>query len=298
MRTTRKLKGTGVAIVTPFHKDGSVNFNCLEKLLEHLIKGKVDYLVPLGTTGESVTLTSDEKIAVLDFVTEVVGGRVPVVVGIGGNNTSEVLRNLSKFDLDNVDAVLSVSPYYNKPTQKGIYQHYKSIANESPVPVILYNVPSRTGSNITAETTLALANEFSQIIGIKEASGDFEQIMKIISGKPGGFLVISGDDLITLPMLASGADGVISVVANAFPKEFSDMVRAASKGQMEKARKLHYALADIIPMLFSHGSPGGIKAVLSMLDICEDNLRLPLVQVPKAHQNRLSEMIEKIYVRS
>lgn len=295
MRAGRKLKGTGVAIVTPFHKDGSVNFKCLEKLVEHLIAGKVDYLVPLGTTGESVTLSSDEKVAVLDFVTEVTDGRVPVVVGIGGNNTSDVLRSMEKFDVDKVDAILSVSPYYNKPSQKGIYQHYKAIANESPVPVILYNVPSRTGSNISAETTLALANDFNQIIAIKEASGDFEQIMQIISGRPSGFLVISGDDLITLPMIACGADGVISVVANAFPKQFSDMVRAASKNQMEKARKLHYQLSEIIPMLFSHGSPGGIKAVLSMMEICEENLRLPLVPVTRAHHNKLAEAIDRIY---
>jgi 4-hydroxy-tetrahydrodipicolinate synthase len=295
MRTVKKLKGTGVAIVTPFHKEGGVNFNCLEKLVERLISGKVDYLVPLGTTGESVTLNSDEKVAVLDFVTEVVDGRVPVVVGIGGNNTSDVLRNLDKFDLEKVDAILSVSPYYNKPSQKGIYQHYKAIANESPAPVILYNVPSRTGSNITADTTLALANDFDQIIGVKEASGDLEQIMKIISGRPNEFLVISGDDLITLPMIACGADGVISVVANAFPGEFSDMVRAALKGQMDKARKLHYLLSEIIPLLFSQGSPGGIKAVLSMMEICEDHLRLPLVPVSKAHQNKLADALDRIY---
>jgi 4-hydroxy-tetrahydrodipicolinate synthase len=292
MRSVKKLRGTGVAIVTPFNKDGSINFKCLKKLINHLINGKVDYLVPLGTTGESVTLNSDEKIALLDFVAEVVDKRVPIVVGIGGNNTRDIIKQFSSIDLSNVDAVLSVSPYYNKPSQKGIYQHYKMIANESPVPIILYNVPSRTGSNITADTTIALANDFEQIIGIKEASGDFEQIMRIINEQPKNFLVISGDDLITLPMIASGADGVISVVANAFPKRFSEMTRVALKGQLDKARQLYYPLHDLIPMLFSHGSPAGIKTVLSLMDICEEHVRLPLVQIPKAHQNRIAAFLE------
>ena len=292
MRSVNKLKGTGVAIVTPFNKDGSINFKCLKKLINHLINGKVDYLVPLGTTGESVTLNSDEKIAILDFVTEVVDKRIPVVVGIGGNNTREVLNQISSFDLGKVDAILSVSPYYNKPSQKGIYQHYKMIANESPVPVILYNVPSRTGSNLTAETTISLANDFDQIIGIKEASGDFEQIMKIVNERPKNFLVISGDDMITLPMIACGADGVISVVANAYPNRFSEMTRVALNGQIEKARQYYYPLHDLIPMLFSHGSPAGIKATLSLLDICEEHVRLPLVLIPKAHQNKIAAFIE------
>jgi 4-hydroxy-tetrahydrodipicolinate synthase len=294
MISPKKLKGTGVAIVTPFRKDGNINFKCLQKLLEHLIKGKVEYVVPLGTTGESATLNKDEKMAVLDFVIEIVANRIPVVVGIGGNNTNEVVSMLSSMDLSGVAAVLSVSPYYNKPSQKGLYQHYKMIANESPLPVILYNVPSRTGSNIEAETVLSLANDFDQIIGVKEASGDFEQVMNIIHNKPKDFLVISGDDLITLPLLASGADGVISVIANAYPKEFSEMTRAGLASQFEKAKKLHYKLSDLIPLLFSHGSPAGIKSVLAALDICEDHLRLPLVQIPKAHYNKIVAILNQI----
>ena len=295
MKSTRKLKGTGVAMVTPFHKDGSINFKGFKKLIDHLLIGKVDYLVPLGTTGESVTLSSDEKIAVLDFVTEVVGGKVPVVAGVGGNNTREVMKCLSQYDYTKIDAVLSVTPYYNRPNQKGLYQHYKMLANESPVPMILYNVPGRTGCNMTAETTLNLASDFDNIIGVKEASGNFEQIMTIIQNKPEGFLVISGDDLITLPMIACGADGVISVVANAFPKDFSEMVRYCLKENFEKARELHYQLSAVTPMLFSEGSPAGVKAVLNYMGICDDHLRLPLVNVSKGHLNKLIAEVEKIH---
>jgi len=295
MKSTKNLRGTGVAITTPFHKDGSINFKGFKKLLEHLLAGKVDYLVPLGTTGESVTLTRDEKIAVLDFVVEVVDQRVPVVAGVGGNNTQDVLKCLSEFDLSGVDAILSVTPYYNKPSQKGLYQHYKMIVNESPVPVILYNVPGRTGCNMLPETTLNLANDFENVIGVKEASGNMEQIMNIIRDKPEGFLVISGDDAITFPLIAAGADGVISVVANAFPKEFSEMVRTSLKGNFDKGRELHYLLSEITPLLFAEGSPAGIKSVLSMMDICEDYLRLPLVNISKSLQNKLAAAVEKIH---
>lgn len=295
MKISKKFKGTGVAMATPFHKDGSVNFKGFKKLIEHLITGKVDYLVPLGTTGESVTLTKNEKAAILDFVVEVVDKRVPVVAGVGGNNTQDVLKCISEYDYSSVDAILSVTPYYNKPSQRGLYAHYKMIVNESPVPVILYNVPGRTGCNMTAETTLNLANDFEQIIGVKEASGNMEQIMNIIREKPDGFLVISGDDGITLPLMAAGAEGVISVVANAYPKEFSEMVRWCLKGNYEKARELHYLFSEIIPLLFAEGSPGGIKAVLNMMDICEDHLRLPLVNVSKSHLNKLSAAIDKIH---
>jgi 4-hydroxy-tetrahydrodipicolinate synthase len=204
------------------------------------------------------------------------------------------MKCLGEYNFDGIDAILSVTPYYNKPTQKGLYQHYKMIANESPVPVILYNVPGRTGCNMSAETTLSLANDFDNIVGVKEASGNFEQIMTIIRDKPDGFLVIPGDDLITLPLIASGADGVISVVANAYPKEFSDMVRLSMKDQMEKARHLHYRLSEITPLLFAEGSPPGIKAVLSMMDICEDHVRLPLVNVGKSHFNKLAAAVEKL----
>ncbi len=294
MKNSRKFKGTGVAMVTPFHKDGSINFKGFRKLTEHLISGKVDYLVPLGTTGESVTLTKDERSAIFDFVTETVNRRVPVVAGVGGNSTQDVLRCIGEYDFTDIDAILSVTPYYNKPSQRGLYQHFRMIANESPVPVIVYNVPGRTGINMSAETTLALSHDFDNIIAVKEASGNFEQVMQIIRDKPDGFLVISGDDGITLPLMASGADGVISVVANAFPREFSDMVRFCSKDQYEKARHIHYLFTDLIPLLFSEGSPPGIKFVLNALGICEEYMRLPLVPVSKAHQNKITAAMDKI----
>ena len=296
MTISRQLKGTGVALVTPFHKDGSVDFKGLEKLIESLIAGKVDYLVLLGTTGESVTLNKDEKAALLDYTIEVNNGRLPLVLGVGGNNTQEILCYFKSFDHSNVDAVLSVTPYYNRPTQKGLSQHFKMIANASPVPVILYNVPARTGTNMLAETTLNLAKEHENIIGIKEASGNFEQIMQIIKGRPDNFLVISGDDNITFPLMALGADGVISVAANAFPRDFSNMVRYCLKGNYEKARELHYLFMDIVPLLFSEGSPGGIKAALNALKICNEFVRLPLAPVSKALQNKIAELIEEKFM--
>ena len=241
-----KLKGTGVALVTPFHKDGSIDFKSFRKLVDRCIDGKVEYLVPLGTTGESATMTTNEKKAVVDFVIEITDKRVPIVLGLGGNSTQEVLSTLEEFDFDGIDAILSVSPYYNRPSQRGIFQHYKMIGNASPVPVILYNVPSRTGSNIDSETTLQLANEIKNIIGIKEASGNLEKAMKIIQHKPKDFLVISGDDVITLPFLACGGDGVISVISNAYPKDFSEMVRLALDGNYDRARKIHYKLLDVM----------------------------------------------------
>jgi 4-hydroxy-tetrahydrodipicolinate synthase len=239
-------------------------------------------------------MTKDERSAILDFVTETANRKIPVVAGVGGNNTQDVLRCIGEYDFSDIDAILSVTPYYNKPTQRGLYQHFRMIANESPVPVIVYNVPGRTGVNMTAETTLSLARDFDNIIGVKEASGNPEQVMQIIRDKPEGFLIISGDDGITLPLMAAGADGVISVVANAFPKEFSDMVRFCLKDQFDKARVLHYLLSDLIPLLFAEGSPPGIKCVLEMLGICEEYMRLPLVPVSKAHQNKLSAAIDKI----
>lgn len=290
----KKLKGTGVAIVTPFGKEKKVDYKALGKLTEHLISGGIEYLVVQGTTGESVTLTKEEKIAVLDFIIEINKKRVPLVLGIGGNNTDELIHSFAHFNFDQVDAILSVSPYYNKPTQEGIYQHYKALAAESPRPIVLYNVPGRTASNITADTTLRLANDIENIIGIKEASGDLNQMMKIIKNRPGDFLVISGDDALTLPIIAAGGDGVISVVANAFPRIFSDMVRAALNSDFESARKNHYRLLPVTEMVFAEGNPGGVKAALKILGICDDVLRLPLVNISPALFEKIKTEIHKI----
>ena len=286
-----KLKGTGVALITPFHKDGRIDFKCFEKLIDRCIDGKVDYLVPLGTTGETATLTKDEKNAVTDFVTEVVDSRVPIVLGMGGNNTQELLQSLEDIDFSKIDAVLSVSPYYNRPSQKGILQHYKMFATNCPVPVILYNVPSRTGSNMDAQVTLELAHDVKNIIGIKEASGNLEKVMQIINNKPKDFLVISGDDILALPIIACGGDGVISVVANAFPKDFSELIRQALDGNFDKARKLHYKLLDTMHAIFVDGNPSGIKGLLSAMGICSEYVRLPLVSVSKSTLNRFEAML-------
>ena len=276
------LKGTGVAIVTPFKKDKSVDLDALGRLIEHIVTGGVEYIVVLGTTGESVTLTAEEKNLVVNKVKEVNANRLPIILGIGGNNTASVVDQLRSADLGGISGILSVSPYYNKPTQEGIYQHYKAISLASPLPVILYNVPPRTGSNVTAETVLRIAHEFPNIVAVKEASGDMAQSMAIIKGKPKGFFVLSGEDLLTLPLIASGADGVISVVANAFPREFSDMVRQTASGDMESARKNHYLLHDITKQMFAEGNPGGVKATLKVLGVTGDDLRLPLVNVSDA----------------
>jgi 4-hydroxy-tetrahydrodipicolinate synthase len=289
-----KFIGTGVAIVTPFNEDRTVDYKSLEKLIEHLIAGNTDYLVVQGTTGESVTLTKEEKIAIIDFVVEINKGRVPIVLGMGGNNTLSILKDIETFDFTGIDAILSVSPYYNKPTQEGIYQHYMAIAKASPVPVILYNVPGRTGSNISAETTLKLAYDSKNIIAIKEAATDYAQIMKIIKNRPEHFLLISGDDALTLPTIASGGNGVISVVANAFPKEFSEMVGYCLDNDYENARVLHYRLVSFIDMLFAEGNPGGIKAALKMLGITNDYMRLPLVNISNTLYSKMEKEITMI----
>lgn len=287
-----KLRGTGVALVTPFHKDGSIDFKGFKKLIERCIDGKIEYLVPLGTTGESATLSVNEKRAIIDFVVEIADNRLPIVLGLGGNSTQDVLNCIEDCSFEGIDAVLSVSPYYNRPSQKGIFQHYKMIGNECPVPVLLYNVPSRTGSNIDADTTIELANEVSNIIGIKEASGNLEKVMKIISKKPKDFLVISGDDILSLPIIACGGDGVISVISNAFPKDFSEMVRLALAGNYDKARKLHYKLLEITHAIFVDGNPSGIKGLLSILNICSENVRLPLMSVNKSVMNRFDAILK------
>lgn len=288
----KKFLGTGVAIITPFRSDGSVDFKSLGKLLEHIIKGGVNYIVALGTTGESVTLSKDEKKAVVNFVVDTVSGRIPVIVGIGGNNTQEILDSINHSDLNSVDAVLSVAPYYNKPSQHGMYMHFKTIAEVSPIPVILYNVPGRTGSNMNAETTLKLGREFNTIIGIKEASGNLIQVMKIIKDKPKGFLVISGDDALALPMISLGGSGAISVIANACPKVFTEMVNLALKGSFDKAALLHYKLYDLMNALFEEGNPSGVKAALEILKVSQNNLRLPLVPIGDTLYKKIESLLK------
>ncbi len=287
-----KFKGTGVALVTPFLKDGSIDFNGLGKVIDHVIKGEVEYVVSLGTTGETPTLSKEEKKSLIKYTVEKTDKRVPVVVGVGGNNTREVMDTFKQYDLNGVDAILSVSPYYNKPSQRGIIEHYKAIAGVSPLPIIIYNVPGRTSSNINAETTLQLAHEVKNIFAVKEASGNFDQIMKIIKYKPKDFLVISGDDLITLPVIASGGDGVISVIANAFPGEFSEMVRCALAGNYTMGQKLHYKIDEFIRLIFADGSPAGVKFLLEKMKICSSYVRLPLVNVNAQVEKSLSEQLK------
>jgi 4-hydroxy-tetrahydrodipicolinate synthase len=285
------FQGTGVAVVTPFHKHGTIDFSSFGKLIEHIISNKADYIVLMGTTGESVTLSKDEKSALLSFAIEAINKRAPLVVGIGGNNTQAIIDSIKATSFDDIDGILSVAPYYNKPQQRGLYLHYKNIASASPVPVILYNVPGRTSVNMTAETTLKLAHEFSNIVAIKEASGNLVQCMEIIKNRPKDFLVISGDDILTLPLLALGGDGAISVVANAFPAEFSEMVRFGLKDNFSKAREIHYRLSEIIELLFVEGSPAGIKAALDVLGIAPNTLRLPVVKVGRETYNRIQSQV-------
>ncbi len=281
-KTQNALAGTGVAVVTPFLKDGSVDYPSLTNVINHIVKGKCEYLVIMGTTAESPALNKDEKKAILQHAIKVAAGRVPVVYGIGGYNTSEVCESLEHTDLTGVTAILSVSPFYNKPNQRGLYEHYKAVANSSPLPVIMYNVPGRTGMNMTADTTLKLAHDFPRLVAMKEASGNLEQIMAIIKDAPKDFLTISGDDLLTLPILAAGGHGVISVVANAFPRKFSDMVRYSLAGDFAKARLLHYDLMKVTQLFFADGNPGGVKASLEAQKICKAYLRLPLMPVNDA----------------
>ena len=286
--------GTGVAMVTPFNSDGGVDYAGLENLINYLIAGGVDYLVSLGTTGESATLSKEEKIKVWAFTAEKVNKRVNLVAGIGGNNTYEVVEAVKQFDTTGYDAILSASPHYNKPIQEGIYQHYKAIAEASPLPIILYNVPGRTGSNISAEVTVRLAHDFSNIIGIKEASGNFDQFNQIMRDKPESFLFISGDDPVTLPMMALGAVGVISVVGNAVPKQFSDMIKLCTTGNFNAAQKAHYQFIDFTRLMFSDGSPGGVKTALKQLGVCGDTVRLPLVQVSSTTADKIAVELKKI----
>lgn len=272
------LRGTGIAIVTPFTEQGAIDFPVLERLINYWIEGGVEYLVVMGTTGESVTLEKEEKRQLFDFCAEKIAGRVPLVLGIGGNYTEAVLKNFDAFDLSKAQAILSVSPYYNKPNAAGLLAHFGAVAKKSPLPVILYNVPSRTGSNMPVEVTLKLAKEYDNIVAVKEASGNLEQISQIIKDKEPDFMVISGDDNLTLPILASGGDGVISVVANAYPRKFSDMVRLCLAGDFAAARVWHYDLFDFTKLLFADGSPGGIKTALHEMGFGTDYVRLPLAK--------------------
>lgn len=286
-----RFRGLGVALVTPFRPNGGIDYAGLERLLEHQITGGVDYVVSMGTTGESVTLTKDEKKQLLATTVELVRNRVPVVLGVGGNNTAEVIETLQGFEMDGVDGILSVSPYYNKPTQEGIYQHFKAIAQVSLRPIILYNVPGRTGSNMSAETTVRLAKDFKNVVAIKEASGNLDQMSMILKHKPKDFLLISGDDTLTLPAIAIGGVGVISVVGNALPAETSALVHAALKGDLSTARKEHLRLIEIINLLFTEGNPGGIKYVLNALGICGDHMRLPLVNISETTEKKLYQAL-------
>ncbi len=293
MSLRKQLQGTGVAIITPFKSTMEVDFDALGKLIDFIIQNGIEYIVSLGTTGETPTLDTEEKLDIINFTFEKVNKRVPVVVGVGGNNTKEVMENLQSYPLEKAIAVLSASPYYSKPSQEGIFQHYKNLASASPKPVILYNVPGRTGSNITAETTLRLAKEVENIAGIKEASGNMVQCMHILRDRPDDFLVVSGDDHITLPLIACGMDGVISVAANCFPKNFSNMVRHCLKGDFVSARPLHYTCLEGNDLLFAENNPAGVKAFLYEMGIIKNELRLPLVPLSASIHQKVKACLGK-----
>jgi len=286
--------GTGVALVTPFRPDFSVDAEALARIVDFVTDGGVDYLVVLGTTGEPATLTAQEKELVIDTIVKANNGRLPLVLGVGGNNTAALVAELQTRDLSAFAAVLSVSPYYNKPTQEGIYQHFAAIAKASPLPIILYNVPSRTGSNMLPATVLRIAADFTNVIGVKEAAGDIVQAMTLIKDKPKDFLVISGDDMLTVPMTLAGGSGVISVIGEGFPREFSEMVRLALDHKVEEAYALHYRLADAIDLIFEQGSPAGIKEIHKKLGLSGNAVRLPLVNVDGRLATRLHAVVDEI----
>lgn len=290
----QSLIGTGVALVTPFKEDFSIDTEALVRIVNFSIDGGVEYLVVLGTTAENATLTHEEKELVITTIVEANKGRVPLVLGVGGNNTSKVVEELKTRDFSAFEAILSVSPYYNKPTQEGIYQHYKAIAEASPVPVILYNVPGRTSSNILPKTIVRLANDFENIVAVKEAAGDLVQALQLLKDCPKDFLIISGDDMIALPMVLAGGVGVISVIAQGFPKEFSEMIRLGLNRKVDEAFKTQYLLSDCIDMIFEQGNPAGIKHVFQSLGIAENTVRLPLVKVDESLQTRIEEFVESV----
>lgn len=286
-----ELYGTGVALVTPFKEDGSVDYKGLERLVEHQIENGINYLVVLGTTGEPATLSFEEKEQVKQCIVNVNKGRIPLVLGIGGNNTASVVGDILSTDLSEYAAVLSVSPYYNRPTQEGLYQHFSAIAKVSSKPIIVYNVPGRTGSNMEPDTVIRLAEDFENIIGVKEAKGDIVQALRLIKNKPDNFMVISGDDMIALPMVLAGGAGVISVIGQAFPKDFSTLIQHGLKGEMASANTLNYKLMDAIDLIFEEGNPGGIKTVLDSLQICSKYVRLPLVASSYDLQQKISNFV-------
>src|SRR5436189_4006947 len=294
MSLRERFRGTGVAIVTPFNADGSIDWPSFEKVINHIIDGKCEYLVVLGTTGESATIHGKEKQEVFSFVNKINAGRVALVAGIGGNDTQEVIEGFKSFDLTGYEAILSVAPYYNKPNQEGLFQHYKALDAATPLPIIMYNVPSRTGMNVTADTQLRIARECKNIFATKEASGNFEQINQIIKYKPDEFMVISGDDPITLPMIACGAEGLISVVANAYPKDYSDMVRLCLAGKLNEAQKLHYKYTDIIASMFAEGSPSGVKAYLAEMGLCKNTFRLPVYKITDKLYQKIKELMKTV----
>ena len=289
------LRGMGVALITPFNEDETIDFPALARLVEYQIHNGIDYLVVLGTTAETPTLTEEEKARVRSFVIEKVAGRVPIVMGLGGNNTRAIVDSLKTQNFDGVDAILSVVPYYNKPSQEGIYQHYKAIAQATKLPVILYNVPGRTGVNMTAGTTLRLARDFDNIVAIKEASGNITQMDDIIKNKPADFMVISGDDGITFPLLTLGAVGVISVIGNAFPKEFSKMVRLALNGDFKNALPIHHRFTELFSLLFVDGNPAGVKCLLNAMGYIENKLRLPLVPTRITTYEKIRAVLQSLH---
>lgn len=290
----KKFRGTGVAIVTPFKNDSSIDFTAMGRVINHVIEGGVNYIVAMGTTGEASTLSRDERQALISYIVEAVDNRIPVVAGIGGNNTQEIINTIRELNLEGVDGILSVAPYYNKPNQKGIFQHFKAIATCSPLPVIIYNIPGRTCSNISSDTCIELAHTCENIVAVKEASGDLAHIMKLIKGKPENFLVISGDDMLTLPIIAAGGAGVISVLANAYPAQCSELVNNLLKNNFKAAREIQLHFLEIIELLFTDGNPAGIKAFLSIMNLCDNNLRLPLVPVNRTVFLKIQKVIEDV----
>ena len=293
MKIQEQLKGTGVAIITPFTQNNKIDFNALGKVIDAMITAGVEYIVTLGTTGETPVLTNPEKIDILNYTYEKAEGRIPVVVGIGGNDTADLIQDLTHFPLDKATAILSASPYYNKPSQEGIFQHYKMVAAASPKPVVLYNVPGRTGRNMSASTTLRLANEIDNIIGIKEASGDMAQCMQILRDKPLNFLVVSGDDALALPQLACGMEGIISVAANAYPKLFGDMVRACLAQNFTAAKMLNDRLIEAYDLMFVENNPAGVKAFMVEQGLIDNYLRMPNVPISKPVHDQIKNFLKK-----